>query len=287
MCERGPCDGGRTPGDHRKRHLHDLDRAPHWHVHEQGGPTTYYFEWGTTTAYGQTTTETAVPDTAPDGGGCSGCVPISADLSGLPEGTTYHHRVVAKNASVPEGVFGIDRTIATQTPIPPPTDTDATASPTPPTAATPTPARNPITLRAGPPPPPQNTDGPKPPTPDDLDADGVPDTADMCPKSGSVEKVDADGCGPFNGRAGFAARSTLEIQDDPGVSLQCNNNILLARGREGVQAASRARTKPADAAENANAPHRGATEGRPRRRRWVEDVCGSASGTQLSEACTR
>ena len=53
--------------------------------------TTYYFEWGTTTAYGtKTPTGTA--------GGNAGKT-VAADLSGLTPQTTYHFRLVASNAS--------------------------------------------------------------------------------------------------------------------------------------------------------------------------------------------
>ncbi len=54
--------------------------------------TTYYFEYGTTTAYG-----TRTPDGGPVGGNAGKSV--SADLTGLAPSTTYHARVVATNAS--------------------------------------------------------------------------------------------------------------------------------------------------------------------------------------------
>lgn len=52
--------------------------------------TTYYFEWGTTQAYGNTTTTQNLPVG-------STAVNVSANLSGLTAGTTYHYRIVATN----------------------------------------------------------------------------------------------------------------------------------------------------------------------------------------------
>lgn len=53
--------------------------------------TNYYFEWGTSTSYGNTTTSTAL------GNGTS-AIAVNAPLTGLVAGTTYHFRVVAINA---------------------------------------------------------------------------------------------------------------------------------------------------------------------------------------------
>jgi hypothetical protein len=53
--------------------------------------TNYYFEWGTTTAYGNVTTTTAA-------GSGTANLAVNANLSGLISGTTYHFRVVATNA---------------------------------------------------------------------------------------------------------------------------------------------------------------------------------------------
>lgn len=55
-------------------------------------PTTYYFEYGTTTAYGTQTT----PASAGSG---SDPLTFEAPLTGLSDGTTYHYRVVATNDS--------------------------------------------------------------------------------------------------------------------------------------------------------------------------------------------
>jgi phosphodiesterase/alkaline phosphatase D-like protein len=60
-------------------------------VNPNGVPTTYYFEWGTTTSYGNTTGVQSV------GSGLSDVV-VSANLTGLTRNTTYHYRVVATNS---------------------------------------------------------------------------------------------------------------------------------------------------------------------------------------------
>jgi len=60
-------------------------------VNPNGSSTTYYFEYGTTTDYGSTTIST-------DAGTGTTSVSVSADLTGLSEGTTYHFRLVATNS---------------------------------------------------------------------------------------------------------------------------------------------------------------------------------------------
>lgn len=54
-------------------------------------PTTFFFEYGTTTAYGARTGDAGAP--AP-----VGPQSVSADIAGLAPGTTYHARLVARNA---------------------------------------------------------------------------------------------------------------------------------------------------------------------------------------------
>jgi phosphodiesterase/alkaline phosphatase D-like protein len=77
-------------------------------------PTNYYFEWGTTTAYGNVTS-------APPGSGLeagSDSVPVSVVLDeGLTGFTTYHYRLVATNSSGTS--YGEDRTFTTGEPIAP------------------------------------------------------------------------------------------------------------------------------------------------------------------------
>jgi streptogramin lyase len=69
--------------------------------------TTYHFEWGTTTAYGQATTETAA------GTGASART-ATATLTGLAVSTPYHVRVVATNAT--GTTVGPDRIFTTTAP---------------------------------------------------------------------------------------------------------------------------------------------------------------------------
>ncbi len=72
-------------------------------VDPDGSATTYAFQYGTTTAYGQqTATESA-------GSGTSG-VSVHEVISGLSAGTTYHYRVVAVNAN--GTTYGDDATFA-------------------------------------------------------------------------------------------------------------------------------------------------------------------------------
>ena len=60
-------------------------------VDPQGQATSYYFQYGTTTAYGVQTT----PASAGSG---SGNVSVHSTITGLTPGTTYHYRLVAGNA---------------------------------------------------------------------------------------------------------------------------------------------------------------------------------------------
>lgn len=60
-------------------------------VNTGGGPTTYVFEYGPTTAYGQ---QTAVQPVSAG----AGAIPVAAMVSSLRAGTTYHYRLVATNA---------------------------------------------------------------------------------------------------------------------------------------------------------------------------------------------
>ena len=60
-------------------------------VNPNGLATTAHFEYGTTTSYGTNTADQSI-------GSGSSTVPVSASLSGLTPGTTYHYRLVATNA---------------------------------------------------------------------------------------------------------------------------------------------------------------------------------------------
>jgi hypothetical protein len=78
-------------------------------VNPGGGETTYHFEYGTTTSYGQST-----PESTSIGADDSGHL-ASAHIQGLQPGTVYHYRVVASNPqSPPGGTPGVDETFTTQ-----------------------------------------------------------------------------------------------------------------------------------------------------------------------------
>lgn len=71
-------------------------------VNSEGVDTAYYFDYGTTIAYGQATPERHLTSTA-------GTL-VSEPLAGLAPGTTYHYRLVA---SGPVTTVGEDRTLDT------------------------------------------------------------------------------------------------------------------------------------------------------------------------------
>jgi len=75
-------------------------------VNPNGLPTTYYFEYGPTSAYGL-----RAPMPNGDVGSGTSAVPVTQQVEGLAPGTTYHYRVVGVNA---EGAHaGNDRTVTT------------------------------------------------------------------------------------------------------------------------------------------------------------------------------
>lgn len=88
----------------------DTSAVLHGKVNPNGSATTYYFQWGLTTAYGVQSDERAA-------GRGTNPVSVSTTASGLIPGTTYHYRLVAVN---PAGTtVGADRTLTT-TGNPPP-----------------------------------------------------------------------------------------------------------------------------------------------------------------------
>ena len=81
-------------------------------VDPAGGATTYHFEYGTSTAYGQSTPEATLngTDDSPH--------PAAASVTELQPATEYHFRLVAHNASGGESgttAYGPDSTFTTQT----------------------------------------------------------------------------------------------------------------------------------------------------------------------------
>lgn len=73
-------------------------------VDPNGSATSWYFEYGTTTGYGQTTGSESA-------GSGNTTVGISKEVSGLTPGTTYHYRLVATDPS--GSVYGGDETVRT------------------------------------------------------------------------------------------------------------------------------------------------------------------------------
>jgi phosphodiesterase/alkaline phosphatase D-like protein len=72
-----------------------------------GSATNFYFEWGFTDAYGNST----APPPGDDGGSGLGTQNVSADLTALAPVTTYHYRIVASN---PDGTsYGADEAFTT------------------------------------------------------------------------------------------------------------------------------------------------------------------------------
>jgi hypothetical protein len=64
-------------------------------VNPNGQATTYHFDYGTSTSYGSK----APPGSDPSAGSGTSDQAVSANLTGLTPGTTYHYRLVATNAS--------------------------------------------------------------------------------------------------------------------------------------------------------------------------------------------
>jgi hypothetical protein len=79
-------------------------------VNPGGEPTTYQFEYGTSTAYGTVTATATVNGTRK--------APVGADLTGLTPGKVYHYRLIAQNAS--GAAQGLDRKFKTLTTPPAP-----------------------------------------------------------------------------------------------------------------------------------------------------------------------
>jgi hypothetical protein len=76
-------------------------------VNPNEAATTYYFQYGTTRSYG-----TRVPDPPASAGSANRAATVTADIAGLAPSTTYHYRLVARNAKGTRR--GTDRTFRTQ-----------------------------------------------------------------------------------------------------------------------------------------------------------------------------
>jgi glucose/arabinose dehydrogenase len=70
-------------------------------VHPRQGPTEWWFEWGTTSAYGNTTPRT-------DAGTADEVQRVSRRITGLTAGTTYHYRLCDLHGDDPEPQCGDD-----------------------------------------------------------------------------------------------------------------------------------------------------------------------------------
>lgn len=75
-------------------------------VNPRGTATTYYFQYGTTTAYGSQTP-------AASAGEGTTAVKVSQPLANLQLGTTYHYRLIATSTAGATPVEGLDRTFTT------------------------------------------------------------------------------------------------------------------------------------------------------------------------------
>ncbi|MGA2164303.1 MAG: hypothetical protein ABSH36_07525, partial [Solirubrobacteraceae bacterium] len=76
-------------------------------IDPDGVATTYHFEYGTSDAYGQST-----PESASIGEGNLDRT-VTARITSLEPGTTYHYRVVASSSLSPGGTLGPDKTLIT------------------------------------------------------------------------------------------------------------------------------------------------------------------------------
>lgn len=76
-------------------------------VDPRGQSTTYYFQWGTTAAYGSQTSPASA-------GAANTTTRVSAAIAALAPGTTYHYRIVASSGSGTSA--GADRTFTTAAP---------------------------------------------------------------------------------------------------------------------------------------------------------------------------
>jgi hypothetical protein len=94
--------------------LHEATLAAN--VNPKNASTSYFFEWGTDTSYGNVAPATPQPLAASD----DSLHIVTAPLTGLDEGTTYHFRVVATNNESSQTASGVDHAFTTMAPSGPP-----------------------------------------------------------------------------------------------------------------------------------------------------------------------
>jgi hypothetical protein len=82
----------------------DTSAVLHGSINPNGSATTYYFQWGLTSAYG-------VQSVAHSAGHGTKAVAVTTDATGLIPGTAYHYRLVATNGA--GTTLGADRTFTT------------------------------------------------------------------------------------------------------------------------------------------------------------------------------
>lgn len=177
-------------------------------VNPNGTSTQYAFQWGTSTAYGNST-----PATPADAGSGSAAVSVSQTLSGLSAGTTYHYRLVAYRSGVVSR-RGADQTFTTQSP--PVTNTSTGSGPSGPAAsAPPATATTPVSPPAA---PAQGTPAASPPAeeaPAAQPASNVPRPTASLPAKQPLGGVRLSvGCAArcaFSGRLTISARSAVAL----------------------------------------------------------------------------
>lgn len=100
-----------SPGSETASEIKPTSATLHATINPEGpGVAHYFFEYGTTATYGQSTAEEELT------GGPFEDQPASAPITGLEQNTTYHFRVVAENAAK-EVTNGPDQTFTTLPPV--------------------------------------------------------------------------------------------------------------------------------------------------------------------------
>ncbi len=98
--------GGPGPSGNYLRSVTSSSAQLQGGVYPNGSPTTYWWEYGTTTAYGQATSQ------FPTGNGTAPAS-VTGALTGLQPSTTYHYRLVAQNGVGTGPMYGYDFTFTT------------------------------------------------------------------------------------------------------------------------------------------------------------------------------